>query len=204
MILPFTAFNYIRFGRLVPLNTNSGYAFFWGNHPVYGTHFYPLLPATLGRYQDLVPAEIRNLDEAALDQELLRRGIQFVIDDPGRILLLSLSRIPVFFMFWPSAESGWISNLCRVLSFGILWPFMLAGLVRVLMKLKLAGGFSSPIFLLLMFVVIYSGIHLLSWAMIRYRLPVDAVTLIFASLALVDLWQFAAFAYRAMDRSVRA
>ncbi len=190
MILPFTIFNYMRFRQLVLLNTNSGFAFFWGNHPVYGTHFYPLLPPSLGTYQDLIPKEIRNLNEAALDQELLRRGIQFVIQDPRRIFLLSLSRIPVYFMFWPSAYSDPISNLSRILSFGLLWPFMLAGLIRVLVKPKLAGGLSSPVFLLLMFVVVYSGIHILSWAMIRYRLPVDAVMLVFASLVLVDIWHF--------------
>ncbi len=97
MILPFTAYNYARFGRFVLLNTNSGYAFFWGNHPIYGTHFVPILTPEMGSYQDLIPPEVRNLDEAALDQELMRRGLQFVIDDPGRYLLLSLSRIPVLF-----------------------------------------------------------------------------------------------------------
>src|SRR5690606_20920390 len=38
-ILPFTIFNYGRFDRLVLLNTNAGFAFFWANHPIYGTQF---------------------------------------------------------------------------------------------------------------------------------------------------------------------
>jgi hypothetical protein len=88
----------------------------------------------MGSYQDLIPPEVRNRDEAALDQELMRRGLQFVIDDPGRYLLLSISRIPAYFMFWPSTDAGLISNLSRVLSFGLLWPFMLYGLVRSLEK----------------------------------------------------------------------
>jgi hypothetical protein len=79
-ILPVSLYNQSRFGRLVILNTNSGYAFFWGNHPIYGTNFIPILPA--GTYQDLIPQEVRHLDEAALDQELLKRGIQFIVDDP--------------------------------------------------------------------------------------------------------------------------
>ena len=44
LILPITAYNMQRFHRFVLLNTNSGYAFFWGNNPVYGTHFIPILP----------------------------------------------------------------------------------------------------------------------------------------------------------------
>jgi hypothetical protein len=30
-------------------------------------------------------------------------------------------------------------------------------------------------------------IHILTWTMVRYRLPVDAVLLVFAGLAVVDL-----------------
>jgi hypothetical protein len=41
----------------------------------------------------------------------------------------------------------------------------------------------------MLFASIYTLIHLLSWALIRYRLPVDAVLLIFAALALVDIAQ---------------
>jgi fumarate reductase subunit D len=44
-----------------------------------------------------------------------------------------------------------------------------------------------PASLLLLFVAVYTAIHLLSWALIRYRLPVDAVMLVFAGLALVEL-----------------
>jgi hypothetical protein len=41
--------------------------------------------------------------------------------------------------------------------------------------------------LLLLFVFTYAGIHILSWALIRYRLPVDAVLLSFAGLGIVDM-----------------
>ena len=187
MILPFTVYNTSRFGHFVLLNTNSGYAFFWANHPIYGTHFQSIL--TTGNYQDLIPVELRNLDEAALDQALLRRGFQFVFDDPVRYVLLSISRIPEYFKFWPSKDSGLISNISRVASFGLLWPFMLYGLYRAIagQKQSLADRLESPISLLVLFVSIYSLIHLLSWSLIRYRLPVDAVLLVFAGLAVVDL-----------------
>ncbi len=102
MILPFTIYNYSRFDRFVLLNTNAGYAFFWGNHPIYGTHFESILPPEMGTYEGLIPEELRHLDEAALERELLSRGIQFILDEPGRYVMLSLSRIPPYFMFWPS------------------------------------------------------------------------------------------------------
>jgi 4-amino-4-deoxy-L-arabinose transferase-like glycosyltransferase len=192
-IAPVTAYNYSRFGRLVLLNTNSGYAFFWGNHPIYGAKFIPILPE--GVYQELIPAEVRSLDEAALDQELMRRSIKFVLDDPNRYLLLSLSRIPAYFMFWPSADSELLSNISRVASFGITWPFMAYGLILALKenasneRRDLPGQLSSPVSLLLIFALIYSVIHLLTWALVRYRLPVDAVLIPFAALALLRIAQ---------------
>ncbi|MGD2156872.1 MAG: glycosyltransferase family 39 protein [Anaerolineales bacterium] len=191
MILPFTILNYARFDRFVLLNTNAGYAFFWANHPIYGTRFEPILPEDMGSYQSLIPSELRHLDEAALDQALLKRGVQFVLDDPGRYALLSLSRVPAYFMFWPSTESGLISNISRVFSFGLLLPFMLYGLLLTFLGRSTNASFNlfSPVFLLVLFVFIYAAIHLLSWALIRYRLPVDAVLLIFAGLAVVDLIQ---------------
>lgn len=189
MILPFTIFNYVRFNRFVLLNTNAGFAFFWGNHPIYGTHFIPILPPEMGTYQDLIPEELRNLDEAALDQALLKRGLNFIFDDPVRYIELSISRIPVYFMFWSSDNSGTISNVARIISFGVLWPFMLYGLLLTIFSRKYDFSIDSPIFLLAIYAVLYSIIHLLTWALIRYRLPVDAVMLVFASLAFADLFQ---------------
>jgi 4-amino-4-deoxy-L-arabinose transferase-like glycosyltransferase len=193
-ILPASLYNQSRFGRFVLLNTNSGYAFFWGNHPIYGTHFIPILPLDMPSYQELVPPEIRHLDEAALDQELLRRGVQFVIDDPQRFVLLSLSRIPAYFVFWPAAGSGLISNVSRVASFGITLPFMLYGLFLAGKRIASERGnlfinvFTSPAGLLILFAIVYSTVHLLTWALIRYRLPVDAVLIPFAALAVSDLY----------------
>jgi 4-amino-4-deoxy-L-arabinose transferase-like glycosyltransferase len=185
-ILPVTYFNYSRFGRFVLLNTNSGYAFFWGNHPTYGTKFIPILPTET--YRELIPAEVRTLDEAALDQELLKRGLQFVADDPARYVLLSLSRIPSYFMFWYSPESSTLSNISRIGSFGVFLPFMLYGLI-LSVKQNRKNLPASPAGLMMLFAVVYSGVHILTWTLVRYRLPVDAVLIPFAASALVELSQ---------------
>ncbi len=176
LIAPVTAFNYRQFHRIVLLNTNAGYAFFWANHPIYGDQFVAVL--TEVNYTDLIPAELRGLDEAALDNALLQRGLQFVQADPARYLRLSLSRIPIYFMFWPSGDSSPLSNVVRLLSFGLALPFMLLGSgawVTAGRGRSRAGG------LLLVFMAAYTAIHLLSWALIRYRLPVDAMALVFAA-----------------------
>jgi hypothetical protein len=134
MILPWTIRNYRAFDRLVLLNTNAGFAFFWGNHPIHGYSFIPILPGadpssgTPG-YGDLIPNEVRGLSEPAMDAELMKRGFGFVLQDPVRYLVLSASRAVEYFKFWPTPESGLVSNLARVSSFGICLPFMVGGLI---------------------------------------------------------------------------
>lgn len=197
IVLPYSVYNSTRFDSFVLLNTNAGYAFFWANHPIYGTHFEPILSDEMGSYQDLIPQELRALDEAALDRALLMRGIGFVLEDPMRYIQLSISRIPAYFMFWPSEQSSVLSNFSRTLSFGIFLPFMLYGFARAWLD-RGKSAIAGPVGLLSLFIVFYSTIHLLSWALIRYRLPVDAVLVVFAAYGLVDL------AKRATSRSKRA
>jgi len=190
LILPWTIRNYQAFGTFVLLNTNVGYAFFWGNHPIYGTNFIPLLPSSgPNSYYELIPKELLHLNEAELDKALLQRGIRFVVDDPIRILLLSASRTHEFFKFWPSSDSGLISNVSRMGSFGISLPFMLYGLWCALVSNWKSNTTYEKwgIALLVFFVLGYTTIHLLSWALIRYRLPVDAVLLVFAALGIEKL-----------------
>jgi 4-amino-4-deoxy-L-arabinose transferase-like glycosyltransferase len=186
LMLPFTIFNYSRFNRFVLLNTNAGFAFFWGNHPIYGTKFEPILPDEMGSYQELIPKELKGLNEAALDQKLLKRGMQFVLDDPVRYIRLSLSRIPPYIKFWPSSESSLVSNLVRVGSFGIMLPFIVYGLIVSIIQRK-KPFFKQPLSLLYLFAIVYASIHILTWTLIRYRLPIDAVFVIFAGLGIVDL-----------------
>lgn len=189
MIVPWTIRNYRAFDRIVPLNTNSGFAFFWGNHPRYGTQFIPILPS--GEYYRMIPDELQaqDLNEAEMDSALLSEALDIIVADPGRYVLLSLSRIPTYFMFWPSGDSGMVSNLSRVGSFGVFLPFMLYGLFLTLRKSfsSWRERLASPFTLLYLFMLVYSGIHILTWTLIRYRIPVDVILVIFAGYGLLDL-----------------
>ena len=180
--MPWTIRNYRAFDTFVLLNTNAGFVFFWGNHPIHGYDFISILPADGPSYYSLIPDELLGLNEADLDRALLKQGLGFIQADVGRYLILSISRIEDYFKFWPSSDSGLISNLSRVLSFGILWPFMAYGLIYHLRR-----SFSAKALILYLFIVIYTGVHLLTWTLIRYRLPVDAILLVFAGVALVHL-----------------
>lgn len=187
MILPWTVRNYLAFNMFVPLNTNAGFAFFWGNHPIHGTHFIPLLGTET--YYELIPAEFLSLNEAEMDQALLRQALGFITEDPGRFLLLSASRAVEYFKFWPTSDSGLIGNISRVGSFGLALPFMLFGLWQSIKQLRNPSHPTqrAELALIYLFAIIYTTIHLMSWTLIRYRLPIDALFLIVAAFGIERL-----------------
>jgi hypothetical protein len=177
-VVPWTVRNYVVYDDFLLLNSNAGYAMYSAQHPMHGTNFRefdaaPLPSGTLGR------------PEPELDRELMREGIQFILDDPGRYLLLSLSRVRAFFEFWPTPDTTLLHNVGRTASFGLLLPLLLYGLVLAVRR----PGFLKRNALLFLFAGFYTLLHLLTWAMVRYRLPVDAALLPLAALALVDLLQ---------------
>jgi 4-amino-4-deoxy-L-arabinose transferase-like glycosyltransferase len=174
LIAPWTIRNYVVYHRFLPLNSNAGYAFYASNHPHLGTHWSNdsiVVP---------VPEELAGKNEAELNQALTRKGMEFILADPGRYLWLTLNKTLEYFKFWPSSDSSRISNLNRVLSFGLYLPFMLLGLYLSFSRWR---NF-VPLYL---FMIIHTAIHLLSWPSLRYRLPVDAVLMVFAGLTIIEL-----------------
>ncbi|NLG28456.1 MAG: glycosyltransferase family 39 protein [Chloroflexi bacterium] len=181
-IAPWTLRNQRVYGHFLLLNSNTGYAMYSAQHPMHGYRFDEFAAAPL-------PDDLAGRNEAEWDSDLLRRGICFVLDEPQRYLALCLSRVRAFVEFWPTPGASTINNIGSVLSFGLFLPFMLYGLALALCRSSAAAGaLDRPSRnLLLLFMATYSFVTIMTWAMVRYRLPVDAVALLFAALALVDL-----------------
>jgi len=174
LITPWTLRNYKVYHQFLLLNSNSGYALYASNNPNLGTDWRNEVVVVP------VPDELIGQNEAELDRALTQRGIDFIISNPTRYLLLTLNKTLEYFRFWPSTDSSGISNLNRVLSFGLYLPFMLLGLGLSVLRWR-------SFVVLYLFIVVHTGIYLLSWPSPRYRLPVDAVLIVFAGLALLKL-----------------
>ena len=175
MVLPWTAHNYRTFGDFLLLNSNGGFWLYSSNHPNQGTQFDP-------NYATPLPEHLRGLSEPAVDRALYREAFGFVIADPVRFLQLTLSRIPHYFWLLPSTRSSWISNLTRLCSFTLYMPLMLWGLCVTRKRWRVC----VPLYL---YVAFDTALHVTSWAAPRYRLPSDAIMMVFAGAAVVDLAQ---------------
>jgi 4-amino-4-deoxy-L-arabinose transferase-like glycosyltransferase len=173
-VSPWTLRNYLVYRGFLLLNSNAGYALYASNNPNLESDWrneFVVVP---------VPEELAGQNEAELDRALTQKGLEYILADPKRSLWLNLDKALEYFRFWPSSDSSRISNLNRVLSFGLYLPFMVLGLGISVSRWR---NF-VPLYL---FMVIHTGIHLLSWPSPRYRLPVDAVLIVFAGLALTEL-----------------
>jgi 4-amino-4-deoxy-L-arabinose transferase-like glycosyltransferase len=172
-ILPWTARNYAVFHDFLLLNANGGYFLYASNHPDQGTHFDPNFTAP-------IPADLVGAGEPAIDRGLTRAALGFIAAEPGRFLRLAWSRAGSYFWLTASAESSPISNLARLCSFTLAAPLMLYGLVSSRRRWRQC----VPLYL---YLLVDTALHLASWSAPRYRLPSDALLMVFAGLAAVDL-----------------
>jgi 4-amino-4-deoxy-L-arabinose transferase-like glycosyltransferase len=173
LILPWTIRNYLAFGDVLLLNSNGGFFFYSSNHPNQGVDFDP-------NYVAPIPARLADLPEPALDRALYREAAAFIVSDPLRFIRLSLSRVPEQFWLLPSRQSSTSSNLARLCSFTLYLPFMVAGLLLSFRKWREC----LPLYL---YVGFDTTLHLISWSAPRYRLPSDAIMIVFAGLAVEKL-----------------
>jgi 4-amino-4-deoxy-L-arabinose transferase-like glycosyltransferase len=172
-VLPWTARNYAVFHDFLLLNANGGYFLYASNHPDQGTHFDPNFTAR-------IPDDLIGSGEPAIDRALMRTALGFIAAEPGRFLRLVWSRAGSYFWVTPSAESSPISNLARLCSFTLAAPLMLYGLVCSRRRWRDC----VPLYL---YLLVDTTLHLASWSAPRYRLPSDALLMVFAGLAAIDL-----------------
>lgn len=174
LITPWTLRNYLVYRQFLFLNSNAGYALYASNNPDLATNW------DNDKVVVPIPVELKGQNEAEIDRALTQKSSEIILADPGRYLMLNLDKTQEYFRFWPSRDSSRISNLNRVLSFGLYLPFMVIGFGISVSRWR---DF-TPLYL---FIIIHTGIHLLSWPSPRYRLPVDAVLMVFAGIALIEL-----------------
>lgn len=175
-VVPWTVRNYRVYDDFLLLNSNAGYAMYSAQHPLHGTKFHEFGAAP-------IPEEWWGRTEAELDRDLMRLGVGFILDDPGRYLRLTLSRVRAFIEFWPTPDTTLLHNVGRTGSSGLLLPFLIFGLVLAFRR----EGFVRRNALLFLFVVFYTILHVLTWAMVRYRLPVEAALVPIAALSIAEL-----------------
>lgn len=175
-IAPLTIRNDWLWGQWNLSETQFGHVFWNGNHPDQQWDFHPY------RVFPIPPAVLASHNDVLINNQLLKLGVQNVIHDPLRFGFVTLARLRELFTFWPTADSGRLANLLRLLSFGWLAPLAAWGLVANLSRWRTL----APIYL---FLLIHTGIYAITWTMIRYRMPMEPFLIMFGAYTLVTLYE---------------
>ncbi len=174
-LIPFVIRNYLLWGQFALLETQFGHVFWNGNHPGHQGDYHPTFVFP-------IPDEVlASMNDVIITNTLLRMGIQNVLSDPDHFALLTFGRLREFFTFWPTWDSSFAANLLRVFSFGMILPFALAGMILNMGRFREL----APIYL---FILVHTGVYAITWAMIRYRTPMDPFLIMFAADSLWRLY----------------
>ncbi|MBU1626112.1 glycosyltransferase family 39 protein [bacterium] len=165
-MLPQFLLNYSHTGHFL-FTTWGGVNFYIGNNPQATGSFYgkPL--------EELIKDnKLMELNEVERYNFYLTKGFEFIKENPLSWLILLLKK---FYLFWnPLPSVPWIYKLISILSYGVILPFSIYGMV----KSKIDGK------LLLLFILMFSSIciaSLICFSLIRLRNPIDPLLIVFAS-----------------------
>jgi len=173
--------NYLALGSFQPLSTNSGYNFWLGNYPgVKADTGNRKLP---GQREEELSIRKSHQGEVETSRAFLRRGLEYVRNDPGRFIRLSAAKAINLFRFYPSPMSRdlkWWEKLASALSYGAV---LIPGVYFLVKNIR-----QSPEARLILLILIgYTVVHALFISKVRLRLPVDILLIISAAGGIRDL-----------------
>jgi hypothetical protein len=185
VMLPWAVRNEVTQGRFILTTTKLGYNLY--------KYYHPLM--TADQTVAVVPfPEFGDRTEPEREALLRDYGVRFMRNDPGRTLWFMANKAALLFKLTPSNEVNRKYALASVASYGVLLPFMVAGLAMAIRR----GGDWLPIVGYVLFSV---ASKIVVFAGIRLRMQVEPFLILLASLALVSLGARLVATARALPRT---
>ena len=188
------------FGHPVLVSTNGGYNLWLGNHPGVKASTGNRAEAPGAEEVPGMLAEARLIwdlpgNEATRDSAFTHRALGYIAADVPRFLRLTLSKSVEFWALVPRPMTEnrprlGLERLASLCSYGLLLPFALVWLALSLRRSRVA------VLVLLLF-LIYTAVHAVILAKVRFRLPLDSFVILYGSGGVVA-------AARALSRRRRA
>jgi len=151
--------------------TKSGLAFYVGNNPMNKTG------GGLGNVDHNIYQYDYLIDNELIAKKAMEDSINWIKNNPKDWLILELRKIKRLYsvIFYAKQYQDLKYQLLSILSYGIILILFLSGLVRFT---KIDWIIYSP---MLLFMLLLTGLHMVTFASIRYRLPIEPFMIIVAS-----------------------
>ncbi len=175
VMLPWGIRNHLTHGQFILTTTKLGYNLYKYYHP----------QMTADQTVPVVPfPDLDDLSEPQREAVMRRDGIHFMLENPERTLWFMANKLALLFKLTPSNEVNRRYALVSVASYGVLAPFMAAGLAIALFR----RGDLLPVAAYVLFSVATKAAV---FAGIRLRMQIEPFLIILAAVAVVATLEWA-------------
>jgi len=180
VVSPWVIRNYLIFDDLVVNTTGSGHILWEGNNPWNKTG------GVSGTFEDpdawlaVVPEGLSELEE---DKWKKTEAVVFIKNNPSEFVENGFRKLKRFWSLWPNSKDyqHWTYKLISVSSFGPV--LLLAFIGGILLKQH-----RKEVLLMLGAVAYLSALHAVILGSTRYRLPLEPLLIVVASMTLAHFW----------------
>jgi 4-amino-4-deoxy-L-arabinose transferase-like glycosyltransferase len=170
VIIPWTIRNYVVFHEFVLISTNGGLNLFTGNNPG-ATGHWEKAEENLVVYAP--KSELEGASEVKSDKIMYKAALTFIRQNPTRFLVLAMRK---FWFFWTDNEEL-VTTLPEAASAFVGWILLLLASV---VGIALSMGEWRRSLLLYPLITGYTSVHLVFFALARFRLPLVPLLSIYA------------------------
>lgn len=188
----FMARNYAESGEIVFLNPSGGHNFYFGHHkgasPIFNENL-NFRGAILLKYREKAEADLkRPLSTREVSSYWYRKGITFIVENPGEELKLMLKKMlfffddtemPTYFNYYFNRNYSVVLKNW-VLTFGLIFPLSILGFVLALRRIR------ELMVLHLFFLTSFLSV-LVIFVISRLRIPAIPVFIIFAGVGILTI-----------------
>ena len=125
-------------------------------------------------------------DEVERNAKYVTLAKEFILANPGLYARLCVARFIEFFRILGRSRTSPIVTAARLLSYGIVLPFFVVGFF---LSFKKTEYLSRQKWVLIAVLLVFVGLHVLTTAEPRYRLPIEPYMVAFAAFAATDIYR---------------
>lgn len=197
VLVPWTIRNYSVHHCIVPVTTQFGVNFWIGNNPnATGTDYYRVFSIEKGHFilmTEMLPyhikRDLRIKSEIERSQFFFNQGIKFIKHNPQGFFKLLLKKIHYYWWFAPQEINASVDVLKykKIYTFFYL-PVFILGLLGIAMSLS--RNYIKNTSLIILTILFISSTYVITHVgLVRYRVPLEACFVMFASFSVVTILQ---------------
>ncbi len=197
-LVPWVVRNYQIFGRVVVMPTKSwniwernNYRFnerFYGEEKeaqayewLIGRPPFDINRPETAQFPTFAPDE----DEVERNAKYVKLAREFILANPGPYAKLCVGRFIEFFRVLGRTRTSPLIAMARLLSYGLVLPFFVIGFI---LSCRRSSDLSRQKWVLIAVILSFIGLHVLTTAEPRYRLPIEPFMVAFAAFAATRIY----------------